>query len=220
MFDHLSQPITNRRQCDWVQLRSYLFCNSLPATSISIKAHELDYVGSLRQLNINSLHLTAAYGSKSTKTAAQLATSWANRNHTYAHPIDIWVKVPGLTASRKQMTQASIEQSHWLHIDRIAAPLQKEIKAQLLAWVYLGHGVAVASAATVLTVPQLLLVYPDLASRLLDEFQYLGMIVHPVKTKFDTDSEVQKVIWVATVRTDRLAVAAAELRFANAECVM
>ena len=220
MLNLISQPISNRRHRDWVKLRNYIFCEFVPSGRIDIKDYQIDYVGSTRKPDVHNFHFTGVYGTRSIETSAILATSFASRDRKYAHPLEIWVDVPGLTDSRKQMTRSSIEQSGWLHIERMARPLQNEIKDQLLYWLEFDHDLIVVNALSGLKVSELLLLYPALAPRLLDEVDDLGMLVHPVKTKFDLGSDVQKVIWVATVRTDKFSIAAAEMRFGPSECVI
>jgi hypothetical protein len=211
-----ASEIGSRRKKDWVLLRSYVFADAPPA-KVDVKKHLLDYVGAVK----SKKHLTGIYGTNSGDAGGFLATNWARRNDMRTFFLDIWAEIPNFHSSRAQMTRDILAESHWLHLDRMSVSLRDEIKAKMLGWIKRKEGERKFIEAEDMSCQQIALRYPEFAVKLLDEDLDIGMIVHPVYTKFDLESERQLSLWAATVHTERIAIKGAELRhMGDVQCIL
>jgi hypothetical protein len=197
-----------RRNRDWVLLTQFLFLDAAPK-SLNLRQNSLDYVGAAPSRK----HVTGVYGTNSRDTALFLASSWADAHGKLLMLLDTWVHMPNFQQTRLQITREIVKESKWLHTDRLSSSLKEEIHAKMLKWIMKAKSNQEAAEAIDMTVSALMLKYPELAMRLLDEDADIGMLIHPVYAKFDT-SEEKVPFWAATIHTDRIEIAACEVRHA------
>lgn len=216
MTNPAAAEINSRRRKDWVLLRSYVFDEDVPKT-VNVQKHSLEYVGSVS----SKKYLTGIYGTNSGDAGGFLATNWAMSNKLRIFFLDIWAEIPNFHASRAQMTREILKHAHWLHLDRMSVELREEIKDSMIGWIKRKYGGEVAKNAQDTNVQQLVLTYPELAIKLLDDDEDIGMIVHPIHTKFDEGSAKQISLWAATIRRDRINIRGAEIRYkADVKCIL
>lgn len=211
MTNPAAAPASQRRRKDWVMLRSYLFEDSetVPKGPIDVIKSSISYLDQPKMTGRK--HFSGVYGTNSGDAGAFLASNWAARNGKQVYFLDVWAEIPNFHTSRAQMTRQILRESHWLHVDRMSVDFRDEVKELMMGWIRRKHGQS--ENVQDLTISQLLLRHPWLAIKLLDEDDDIGMIVHPVHTLFDHGNEKQLSIWAATIRTDRLPVQSAEIRF-------
>lgn len=197
----------NRKVKDWVLLTMYVFTNEIPRT-LKYKSHSLDCVG----LSPSRKHLTGVYGTNARDASLHLASVYAEQQSIqHMLLLDVWVHLPNFHATRSQITREIVQDTHWMHSDRLATTMKNEVQQKALVWVLQKFGPAAHAEASSLSVSALLLKYPEFAMKLLDDDKDLSMLVHPVNLKFDPYPD-KSPIWVATVRLDRAQIVAAEVR--------
>lgn len=202
----MSTTTSKRRNKDWVLLTLFVFSDEEPKKVI-VKQNSLPYEGA----PASRKHLTGVYGTNSRDAALFLASSWADSNGKSLYLLDVWAHLPNFHATRSQITREIVQDSHWMHAERLGSSLKEEVHQKALKWVLKQHGSDAHKNAIDMSVPNLLLQYPDFAMKLLDEDKDLSMLVHPVKASFDT-SEQKMAFWAATVHLDRIELVAAEVR--------
>lgn len=202
----MSTKPVKRRNRDWVLLTQFLFVDAAPK-SVNLRQNSLDYEGATSSRK----HVTGVYGTNSRDAALFLASSWADSNNKIMLLLDTWVHMPNFQQTRLQITREIVKESRWMHTDRLSSELKSEVHQKLLKWVTKSKSSTEAVEAVNLTVPALLLKYPELAMKLLDEDEDIGMMIHPVYAKFDASPE-RVPFWAATIHLDRIEIAAAEVR--------
>jgi hypothetical protein len=220
MANPSAADIGSRRRKDWVLLRSYLFGEpNGELGKVDVIKSSFDYVG-IPKIS-GRKHFTGIYGTNSGDAGGFLASNWASRNDKQVYFLDVWAEIPNFHSSRAQMTRQILQESHWLHLDRMSVDLRDEIKDSLLGWVKRKFGPEERQAIEKHTVQQILLKYPEFAVKLLDDDSDLGMIVHPIYTSFDKGEGRQLSLWAATIRTDRISIKGAEIRYLpEIECII
>ena len=195
-----------RRNRDWVLLTQFMFVDAAPK-SVTLRSNSLDYVGAVNSRK----HVTGVYGTNSRDSALFLASSWADAHKKTLLLLDTWIHLPNFQQTRLQITREIVQESRWMHTDRLGMGLKEEVHAKLLKWIMKSKSKSEAAEAIDMTVSSLILKYPELASKLLDDDEDIGVLIHPVHANFDgTDEKVP--FWAATVHLDRIKIAAAEVR--------
>lgn len=195
-----------RRNRDWVLLTQFLFLDAAPK-SVNLRQNSLDYVGAVNSRK----HVTGVYGTNSRDSALFLASEWADAHKKSLLLLDTWIHLPNFQQTRLQITREILQESRWMHTDRLGTELKDEVHAKLLKWVLKSKSKEEGTDAVNMTVSSLLLKYPELVSKLLDDDQDIGVLIHPVHATFD-ESEDKVPFWAATVHLDRIKITAAEVR--------
>lgn len=201
----VAKPV-KRRNRDWVLLTQFLFVDAVPK-SVNLRQNSLDFEGATPSRK----HVTGVYGTNSRDSALFLASSWADANGKIVLLLDTWVHMPNFQQTRLQVTREIVHSSRWMHTDRLSSELKAEVHQKLLKWITKSRSRNEVAEAIDMTVPALLLKYPELAMRLLDEDEDIGMLIHPVHATFDSSTE-RVPFWAATIHMDRIEIAAAEVR--------
>lgn len=197
---------SGRRNKDWVLLTLFVFADDMPKV-VHVKQNSLDYDGA----HPSRKHLTGVYGTNSRDAALFLASSWADAKGQSLYLLDVWAHLPNFHATRSQITREIIQDSHWMHTERLSSALKEEVHMKALKWIGSKHGQAAQAAAIDMQVPNIMLEYPDFAMKVLDEDPDLSMIVHPVRAAFDL-SRPKMSFWAATVHLDRVSIVHQEIR--------
>lgn len=198
-----------RRNKDWVQVTFFVFlddADKVPST-INLRQHSLEYLGA----KTSRKHLTGVYGTNSRDTALFLASSWADANGKSLLMIDAWTLLPNFHVTRSQITREIINESHWMHSERLNMVFKEELYQKALKWALRNHGEVAHREAIHMSMPNFLLKYPEFAMKILDDEAELHMIVHPVHASFDLTDE-KAPFWAATVHLDRANIVAASVR--------
>lgn len=195
-----------RRNRDWILLTQFLFVDAAPK-SVNLRQNSLDYVGAANSRK----HVTGVYGTNSRDSALFLASSWADAHKKTLLLLDTWIHLPNFQQTRLQITREIVQESRWMHTDRLGMELKDEVRAKLLKWIAKSKSKDASLEATNMTVSSMILKYPELATKLLDDDQDIGVLIHPVHANFDGSDE-KVPFWAATVHLDRIKIAAAEIR--------
>jgi hypothetical protein len=204
------EPVKTRRNKDWVLLTQFVFADpGAKIDTVSVRQNSLDFIGAPKKGSRK--HITGVYGTNSRDAALFLAASWADAHGKAMYLLDVWAHLPNFHATRSQLTRDILKESHWLHAERMSSALRDEFHQKALKWLLREHGPSAHAEATSQSLPTILLAYPDFALKMLDDDKDIGMLVHPVKARFDLTEE-KMTFWAATIHLDRVQLVAAEVR--------
>lgn len=123
--------------------------------------------------------------------------------------LDANYKVDNYDLTRSQVRRETLEQTGWLHLDRVSTSFREELKEQWLTWIRADAPHGVANRLRELSLADIAQQYPRYVDHMFKERPEIRGIVHPVNPVIDPSV----VLWVATVRYDADRFEGATVRF-------
>ena len=181
---------------------------------ITLNDHSLSFIGSQESLFDAENIITGVYGAYSKQVALVMASRWSSdrvgkEGLNRILMLDVNYKIDNYSLTREQTRKDILEQTGWLHMDRMATSLRKEVKAQWLDWIDQESPLGVAQGLENESLKDIAVKYPKYVRRMMSENPSIRGIVHPVNPVLEPTS----CIWAASVRYEAERFNGANVRF-------
>lgn len=183
---------------DMVSLSFLVHVKEIPEL-VRLQAHSLHYVG--HDPVANAGLITGIYGANSKHTALVTASNWS-RERAGAQAVnrvlmlDTNYRIDNYSLTREQTRRDTLDQTGWLHLDRVSSGFREELKAEWTDWLSKTLAPGVAARLNELSLADLALQYPSCIGMMFANEKGLKGIVHPVNPVLDPTV----TLWAATVR--------------------
>ena len=181
---------------------------------ITLNDHSLSFIGSQESLFDAENIITGVYGAYSKQVALVMASRWSSdrvgkEGLNRILMLDVNYKIDNYSLTREQTRKDILEQTGWLHMDRMATSLRKEVKAQWLDWIDQESPIGVAQRLEDESLNDIAVKYPKYVRRMMAENPSIRGIVHPVNPVLEPTA----CIWAASVRYEAERFHGANVRF-------
>lgn len=161
--------------------------------------------------------ITGVFGLSSKQQALVAAARWS-REREYATSgsnrvlmADVNYKIDNYDLTRNQLTAEIVEQTGWMHMERIASKYRKVLTEQWIAWIRRDFNNDYARSLDEVPLLELARRHPKYIARMMKESPHLRAIIHPVRPAIAPDV----ILLAATVRYEPQFFGEAHVRFTN-----
>ncbi|NCT99843.1 MAG: hypothetical protein GXD23_20930 [Comamonadaceae bacterium] len=198
------------KQRDMVQLSFLAHTRDVP-DRIRLRDCGLGFAGQSADLSAGLI--TGVYGASAKQAALVAAARWTQEHQRAAGlnrvlMVDLNYRVDNFHLTREQARRDTVQETGWIHFDRIGAALRDELRDQWVEWIVRDTGTRRAAVADDSLV-DLALKFPDCVAKTFQHEKAVRCIVHPVNPAIDPSI----VLWAATLRYDKKRFEDASVRF-------